>query len=93
MDDEDLGTPERGTYLAWCGGARDCVGRTFSQVEFVAVMASLFKDWRVAPVLAGGEMPEGARRRVLNQIEMDSAPVLLLQMLHPERCPLGWSRK
>lgn len=93
LDEEEFMTSDRGTYLAWSGGARDCVGRKFSQVEFVAVVASLFRDWRVGPVLAEGETPEGARRRVLGQIEDDSAPVLLLQMLHPERCPLVWSRR
>ncbi|XXH02014.1 hypothetical protein Hte_008379 [Hypoxylon texense] len=63
---------------------RDCVGRKLSQVEFVAVMATLFRDWRVSPVLAdGGETPEAARKRVLNQIETDSASVLLIHMLHP----------
>jgi cytochrome P450 len=93
LDDEEFITPARGTYLAWSGGPRDCVGRKFSQVEFVAVMASIFRDWRVDPVLTDGETPEAARRRVLDQIETDSAPVLLLQMLHPERCPLVWSRR
>ncbi|ROV91192.1 hypothetical protein VMCG_09333 [Cytospora schulzeri] len=93
LDNEEFMTLDRGTYLAWSGGARDCVGRKFSQVEFVAVMASLFRDWRVGPVLADGESPESARKRVLELIEMDSAPVLLLQMLHPERCPLVWSRR
>jgi len=93
LDDEEFITPVRGTYLAWSGGPRDCVGRKFSQVEFVAVMASIFRDWRVDPVLADGETPEIARKRVLDQIETDSAPVLLLQMLHPERSPLVWSRR
>lgn len=90
---EEFITPVRGTHLAWSGGARDCVGRKFSQVEFVAVIASLFRDWRVAPVLADGETPETSRKRVLTQIETDSAPVLLLQMLHPGRSPLVWSRR
>lgn len=93
LDDEESLVPQRGTYLAWSGGARDCVGRKFSQVEFVAVMASLFRDWRVDPVLAAGESPETARKRIHTQIETDSAPVLLLQMLHPEKSPLIWSRR
>lgn len=93
LNDEEFITPARGTFLAWSGGARDCVGRKFSQVEFVAVMATLFRDWRVDPVLADGETADIARNRVLNQIETDSAPVLLLQMLHPDRCPLVWSRR
>jgi cytochrome P450 len=93
LDDEEFVTPARGTYLAWSGGARDCVGRKFSQVESVATIASLFRDWRVDPVLAASETPEDARKRILNQIEFDSAPVLLLQMLHPEKSPLVWSRR
>lgn len=32
---------------------------------------------------------EGARNRVLEQIEYDLAPVVLLQTWHRERCPLG----
>jgi cytochrome P450 len=93
IDAEEFITPARGTFLAWSGGARDCVGRKFSQVESVATIASLFRDWRVSPVLGPGETPEAARARVLHQIEFDSAPVLLLQMLHPEQCPLVWSRR
>ncbi|KAI0023521.1 cytochrome P450 [Xylariomycetidae sp. FL0641] len=92
-DDEEFLAPARGTYLPWSGGARDCVGRRFSQVEFVAVVATLFADWRVRPAPRAGETAAAARRRVLHQIERDSAPVLLLQMLHPERCPLVWSKR
>lgn len=93
LDDEEFLVPARGTLLSWSGGARDCVGRKFSQVEFVAVMASLFRDWKVDPVLADGETPEAAQKRIHTQIETDSAPVLLLQMLHPEKSPLVWSRR
>lgn len=92
-EEELLVTPRRGTYLAWSGGARDCPGRKFSQVEFVATMATLFLDHRVDPVKMAGETDEAARKRVLHLIETDSAPVLLLQMLHPERAPLVWSRR
>ncbi|KAI9148023.1 Phomenoic acid biosynthesis cluster cytochrome P450 monooxygenase [Paramyrothecium foliicola] len=90
---EEFLTPDRGIFLPWSGGARDCIGRKFSQVEFVAVMASLFRDWRVSPVLMGGETTETAQKRILNQIEFDSSPVLLLQMRNPERSPLVWSRR
>lgn len=40
-----------------------------------------------------GETADASRKRVLHLIETDSAPVLLLQMLHPERAPLVWSRR
>lgn len=93
IDTEEFVTPARGTFLAWSGGPRDCVGRKLSQVESVATIATLFRGWRVDPVREPGETGDAARQRVLRQIEADSASVLLLQMLHPERCPLVWSRR
>lgn len=93
LDAEEFVVPKRGTFLSWSGGVRDCVGRKFSQVEFVAVMASLFRDWKVNPALADGETPEAARKRIHTQIETDTGPVLPLQMLHPETLPLVWSRR
>ncbi|KAI0189453.1 cytochrome P450 [Astrocystis sublimbata] len=86
--EEHLVSPQKGTFLGWSEGSRDCPGRKFSQVEFVAMIATLLRDWRFDPVTAPGETIGDARRRVLCQIETDSAPVLLLQMLHPERAPL-----
>ncbi|KJZ79357.1 hypothetical protein HIM_01508 [Hirsutella minnesotensis 3608] len=90
---EDIVPPHRGTFLGWSEGSRDCPGRKFSQVEFVATIATLFRDWRVDPVTFKGESLADARKRVLKQIETDSGVVLLLQMLHPERSPLVWSRR
>jgi cytochrome P450 len=91
--EEELKIIEKGTFLGWSEGARDCPGKKFSQVEFVATMAALFRDSRVDPApVHEGEGSEEARKRVLDLIEHDSAPVLLLQMLHPERAPLVWRR-
>ncbi|KAI7773972.1 hypothetical protein LA080_009518 [Diaporthe eres] len=36
---EDLINLQKGTFLGWSEGARDCPARKFSQVEFVATMA------------------------------------------------------
>ncbi|KAK3986953.1 putative cytochrome P450 [Cladorrhinum sp. PSN332] len=92
--DEELIAFERGTFLGWSEGARDCPGKKFSQVEFVATMAALFRDSRVDPApIHNGESPKEAQKRVLDLIENDSAPVLLLQMLHPERAPLIWKQR
>lgn len=90
---EELDMPVRGAFVGWSEGTRDCPGRKFAQVEFVATMAVLFKDWRVNPVTTSGESLDAARKRVLNLIETDSGSVLLLQMLHPERAPLVWRRR
>ncbi|KAK3986032.1 putative cytochrome P450 [Cladorrhinum sp. PSN332] len=83
---------KKGTYIGWSEGPRDCAGRKFSQVEIVATLAVLLRDWTVEPVLAGKETPAEARQRVLNVIE-ESTPVVLLQMNHPERTPLVWKRR
>ncbi|PSR77198.1 cytochrome P450 [Coniella lustricola] len=91
--EEEMITPVRGTFLGWSEGARDCPGRKFSQVEFVATLAVLFKDWRVEPVLRAGETMRDAQKRVLRLIEEDTGCVLLIQMLHPEQCPLAWCRR
>ena len=93
LESEHLIPFQRGTFLGWSEGARDCPGRKFSQVEFVATMAMLFRDWRVDPVTEVGESLDVARTRILNLIKTDSAPVLLLQMLHPERAPLAWRKR
>lgn len=91
--DEEIDMNQRGAFLGWSEGTRDCPGKKFSQVEFVALMVGLFQHWRVEPAKEQpGESTEAARQRILRLIEEDSGWVLLLQMLHPERAPLVWRR-
>lgn len=83
----------RGAFLGWSEGIRDCPGKRFSQVEFVALLVGLFRQWRVEPArIRPDESIESARQRVLDLIREDSGWVLLLQMLHPERAPLVWKK-
>ncbi|KAK0665465.1 putative cytochrome P450 E-class, group I [Cercophora samala] len=91
--EKELITPRKGTFLGWSEGTRDCPGRKFSKVEFVATIATLFKDWRVDPVPQAGVNLTQARKEVLEFIVVDAAPVLLLQMNHPERVPLVWKKR
>ncbi|KAI0198496.1 putative cytochrome P450 [Astrocystis sublimbata] len=93
LSEEEFIEPRRGTFVGWSEGTRDCPGRKFSQVEFVATVASLFRDYIVAPVPFKGETDEVSRKRVLDLIKNDSGMVLLQQMLHPERAPLVWSKR
>ncbi|KAF2746361.1 cytochrome P450 [Sporormia fimetaria CBS 119925] len=92
QEGETIITPQKGSYVAWSEGLRVCPGRKFSQVEFVACMAAVFRDWYVEPVVYAGETMVQARNRVAKLVEEDTAIVLLLQMLHPERAPLVWKR-
>ncbi|KAK3385953.1 hypothetical protein B0H63DRAFT_449950 [Podospora didyma] len=60
--DETLITIKKSAFLGW----------KFSQVEFVATLAALFRDWRVDPApLHDGESRKAARKRVLDLIEHD----------------------
>lgn len=93
INSEELISPLRGTFLSWSDGARDCPGKKFSQVEAVATIASLFKDWQVDPVSNSGETVDDARSRVLQFIKEDTGMVLLVQLLHPERFPLIWTKR
>lgn len=90
---ESLIAPRKGSFIAWSEGIRNCPGKKFSQVEFVASMAGLFREWRVDPVAEGSESPTMARQRVMKMAETDTGQVLLLQLLHPERAALTWSRR
>jgi cytochrome P450 len=39
--------PPRGAYIPFSEGYRSCLGRRFAQVEILAVIAVIFKDWTV----------------------------------------------
>ena len=91
-DRESLFTPPKGAYLPWSDGARGCPGKKFAQVEFVAAMAALFRDYKVEPVPERGESMEMARKRV-NDVVNDSGMVLLLQILHPEKAGVRWVKR
>ncbi|KAK4157556.1 cytochrome P450 [Chaetomidium leptoderma] len=93
-DEVLLPPPSRGNYLGWSEGARDCPGKRFSQVEWVAFLAAMFRDWKVEPQLQDQETFDEARTRVLDFVEKDSGyGGLLLQLMHPEKVPLVWSRR
>ncbi len=84
--------PEKGTYFPWSDGARNCPGKKFAQVEFVAVMAALFRNHRVEPVPQAGETLSEARQRVLEVVK-DSNVELLLQMRDPNNVKVKWRRR
>jgi cytochrome P450 len=85
-------TLPRGRFIPWSGGPRVCPGQKMSQVEFVAVIATIFKRYTVAAVLEKGETVEAARER-LRGVMLDSQPRLTLQMNKPHEVKLKWSRR
>lgn len=68
-----------------------CVGKKFTQVEFVAVMAVLFRQHRVRAVRRGGETAAEAQRRVEGVVN-DSLLKMTLQVREPEKAELEWVR-
>ncbi|GAB1197740.1 hypothetical protein APSETT444_007043 [Aspergillus pseudonomiae] len=91
IEDEQLITPVRCTYFPWSDGPQNCPGNKFSQVEFVAVMASLFRNHRISPVANVGETFEQTRERVLATTR-DVDLQLLLRMKDAEQVHLKCRR-
>ena len=69
-----------------------CPGRKFAQVEFVAVMATLMREYRVSPVLEAGETVHSARERVMRTVN-ESHIEITLQMNKPKSVKLAWKKR
>jgi len=83
--------PYRGSFMPFSGGARACVGRKFANVEFVATLSTLFRDYSVELEVNEGETYEEAKTRVWAHVE-NSGYVLTL---HPNGPDVGlrWVRR
>ena len=73
----------------WSEGARVCPGKKFSQVEYIALIAVLFRSHRVFPVIEGQESEADARQRAL-AVTMNSHYFLTLRMSDPGKVALAW---
>ncbi|KAI9711575.1 MAG: hypothetical protein M1820_002140 [Bogoriella megaspora] len=92
LESEVLLDPPKGTYFPWSEGIRNCPGKRFAQVEFVAVMVALFTDHVSEPVPKANETLTEARRRALDVVK-DSHVELLLQMRAPESLSISWKKR
>lgn len=90
---DNLITPQRGTFVPWADGHRKCPGQKFSQVEFVAVMATFFAKHRVRPVLQPGQSEEDANRMLVGMVEGSNISAITLQMQEPRKVALRWELK
>jgi hypothetical protein len=63
-----------------------------SQVEFVAVIATLFRKCNAQPIAREGESTHLARQRLLDLLQ-DSQPVLTLQINRPEDVHIHWAKR
>ena len=89
LEDEQMYQPQKGVFIPFGSGPRVCPGKKLAQVEFVAVIARLFRQHRCSPLLLNWETRVEAKKRVLDMVE-DSNLVLTLNMMHPEKVKLIW---
>lgn len=87
-----LFTPPRGTFVSWSAGPRLCPGQKMSQVEFVAVISTLFHRCHVEPLPGPGQTMEEARQNLLD-LTQDSQPVLTMQMNRAKDVRLRWVKR
>ena len=60
-----------------------CPGKKFSQVEFVAVISTLLKGYRLRPLVTGDKTEEQASSALLEVVE-DSMNMITPKMRRPE---------
>ena len=85
--------PDPGTFIPWSDGPRSCVGRKFSQVEFVAVLTTLFSQYRVRPVLQAGELEADGQRALESMVDNSAISAVTLQMREPRKRALRWVKR
>ncbi|RKL41424.1 hypothetical protein BFJ72_g5851 [Fusarium proliferatum] len=90
--DDKLAPMPTGAFLPWAAGPRVCPGKKFSQVEFVAVMACLLKDYTVEPDAEGDHLKEAASRALMEEAKQSSFN-FLLKVKHPEKIKLRCVRR
>ena len=80
LEGETIFRPADGTYLPWSDGARGCPGRRYSEVVFVAILASLLRNHRVEGIPAeDGEDRAAMKARLLRAME-NSITAISIQM-------------
>lgn len=89
---ESLFLPPKGTYFPWSDGIRNCPGKKFAQVEFVATLAALLRSYVVEPVPRSGESLKDARDRTLRVVK-NSNVELLLEMRDPSSVSVRWMER
>jgi len=83
--------PYKGSFIPFSDGARACAGRKFANVELVAILSTLFREYSVELEVKEGETSEEAKRRAWASVE-NSETMLIL---HPKSPDVGlrWVRR
>ena len=89
LEDEHIYQQQKRVFIPFGSRPRVCRGKKLAQVEFVAVIARLFRQHRCSQLLLKGETRVEAKKRVLDIVE-GSNLVLTLNMMRPEKVKLIW---
>ncbi|KAF9890530.1 Eukaryotic translation initiation factor 2 alpha kinase 4 [Aspergillus nanangensis] len=66
LEHETIHKPVRGAFLPFSDGVRACVGRKFAQVEFVAALVVIFREYRVSLAKIS---PEESKEQMRSRVE------------------------
>lgn len=92
LDDETLLEYPAGAFIPWADGPRVCPGRKFSQVEFVAVLATAFLQHQVTPVKEFDRQTQAETERKLDtMLQRSEISTATLQMKEPKMVRFSWS--
>ncbi|CAG8954816.1 hypothetical protein HYFRA_00004742 [Hymenoscyphus fraxineus] len=90
-EDEVLAADTSDHFMPFAWGQRVCPGKRFAQVELVAAIAMLFKDWRIKPEPEKGETEAQARDRAWkSSLIVDHEGHMLHEMVEPEKVGMSW---
>lgn len=84
--------PESAAFLGWSFGPRVCPGKKFSQVEFIAVLATMLHSYRVKPAVKAGEGFDEAKGRLIGVLE-DVYFTLAVKIKRPDDAALVLERR
>ncbi|KAF2787233.1 cytochrome P450 [Melanomma pulvis-pyrius CBS 109.77] len=89
FENEVLASDTQQHFLPWAAGQRVCPGKKFSQVELVATLAFIFRDYTVHPQPQNGESIEQACNRIFKtSLEIEHEGKILHEMRRPKTIAL-----
>jgi hypothetical protein len=94
IENEVVAPSTQQRYQAWASGMRVCPGIRFSQVELVAVLAVIFRNYTLQPQTRSGESLQQARERIFQtSLDIEHEGKILHEMRSPESTALVWKKR